>query len=194
MSKSQENSNTFSDLDDPASGKSQADQQAEGTELEEARQVLASRTEEAKAFQDKHLRLAAEFENFKKLAQRQKQEYLQFANESLLRELLPIVDNLERALQCVQEGRTTEGLVQGVELTLKQFTETLAKFGVKQIASLGASFDPASHQAVSRQASKTAEENTVIEEYQKGYQLHDRILRAAMVVVAAGEHSDTTES
>ena len=194
MSKSQENSNTFSDLDDPASGKSQADQQTEGTELEEARQVLASRTEEAKAFQDKYLRLAAEFENFKKLTQRQKQEYSQFANESLLRELLPIVDNLERALQYVQEGRTTEGLVQGVELTLKQFTETLAKFGVKPIASLGASFDPACHEAVSRQESKTAAENTVIEEYQKGYQLHDRILRAAMVVVAAGEHSDTTES
>ncbi len=194
MSKSQENSNTFSDLDDADPGKAQGDQPVEGTELEEARKALASKADEAKTLQDKLLRLAAEFENFKKLAQRQKQEYTQFANESLLKELLPIVDNLERALKCVQEGRTTDGLVQGVELTLKQFTETLSKFGVKPIASLGATFDPACHQAVSRQAAKNAAENTVIEEYQKGYQLHDRILRAAMVVVATGPDNETSDS
>ena len=190
MSKSQENVNTFSDLDDTEPGKSKADQSIDGIDLEQA---LAARTEEAKTFQDKYLRLAAEFENFKRLAQKQKQDYSQFANESLLKELLPIVDNLERALKCVEEGRTTDGLVQGVELTLKQFTETLARFGVKPIASLGVPFDPTCHQAVARQESKTATENTVIEEYQKGYQLHDRILRAAMVVVATAQASDTTD-
>ena len=188
MSKSQENLNTFSDLEDTEPGKSKADQPMEGMDLEQA---LAARTEEAKTSQDKYLRLAAEFENFKRLAQKQKQDYSQFANESLLKELLPIVDNLERALKCVQEGRTTDGLVQGVELTLKQFTETLARFGVKPIASLGVPFDPTCHQAVARQESKTAAENIVIEEYQKGYQLHDRILRAAMVVVATAQASDT---
>ena len=191
VSQSQENSNSFSDLEDTENGKSKADQPADGIDLEQA---LASKTEEAKTFQDKYLRLAAEFENFKRLAQKQKQEYSQFANESLLKELLPIVDNLERALKCVQEGRTTDGLVQGVELTLKQFTETLARFGVRPIVSLGVPFDPTRHQAVAQQESKTAAENSVIEEYQKGYQLHDRILRAAMVVVAAGTDSDSTKS
>ncbi len=191
MSQSQENSNSFNDLEDTENGKSKADQPADGIDLEQA---LASKTEEAKTFQDKYLRLAAEFENFKRLAQKQKQEYSQFANESLLKELLPIVDNLERALKCVQEGRTTDGLVQGVELTLKQFTETLARFGVRPIVSLGVPFDPTRHQAVAQQESKTAAENSVIEEYQKGYQLHDRILRAAMVVVAAGTDSDSTKS
>jgi len=190
VSQSQENSNTFSDLEDAENGKSQADPSAAGADLEQA---LASKAEEAKTFQDKYLRLAAEFENFKRLAQKQKQEYSQFANESLLKELLPIVDNLERALKCAQEGRTTEGLVQGVELTLKQFTETLARFGVRPIVSLGVPFDPTRHQAVARQESKTAAENSVIEEYQKGYQLHDRILRAAMVVVAAAQAADTTD-
>jgi molecular chaperone GrpE len=188
VSKSQENLNTFSDLEDTEPVKSKADQPMDGMDLEQA---LAARTEEAKTSQDKYLRLAAEFENFKRLAQKQKQDYSQFANESLLKELLPIVDNLERALKCVQEGRTTDGLVQGVELTLKQFTETLARFGVKPIASLGVPFDPTCHQAVARQESKTAAENIVIEEYQKGYQLHDRILRAAMVVVATAQASDT---
>lgn len=190
MSQSQENSNTFSDLEDTENGKSQADPLAEGADLEQA---LAAKAEEAKTFQDKYLRLAAEFENFKRLAQKQKQEYSQFANESLLKELLPIVDNLERALKCVREGRTTDGLVQGVELTLKQFTETLARFGVRPINSLGVPFDPTRHQAVAQQASNTAAENTIIEEYQKGYQLHDRILRAAMVVVAAAQASNTTD-
>lgn len=194
MSMNQENSNSFSDLDDEAQGETQADQPVEATELEEVRQALAAKTEEARNFQEKYLRLAAEFENYKKLAQKQKQEYSQFANESLLKELLPIVDNLERALKCVQDGHAADGLIQGVELTLKQFTETLAKFGVKPIVSLGASFDPTCHQAVAQQASPTAAENTVIEEYQKGYQLHDRILRAAMVVVAAGQDGDTTGS
>lgn len=182
MSESEENTNTISDLDGSSSGNAQAEGVLE--------QALAAKTEEARAFQDKYLRLAAEFENFKRLAQKQKQDYSQFANESLLKELLPVVDNLERALKCVQEGRTSDGLVQGVELTLKQFTETLAKFGVKPIASLGTAFDPTRHQAVARQASETAAENTVIEEYQKGYQLHDRILRAAMVVVASGPNDE----
>jgi molecular chaperone GrpE len=190
VSKSQENLNTFSDLEDTEPGKSKADQPMDEMDLEQA---LAARTEEAKTSQDKYLRLAAEFENFKRLAQKQKQDYSQFANESLLKELLPIVDNLERALKCVQEGRTTDGLVQGVELTLKQFTETLARFGVKPIASLGVPFDPTCHQAVARQESKTAAENIVIEEYQKGYRLHDRILRAAMVVVATAQASDTPD-
>lgn len=188
MSKRQENLNTFSDLEDSEPGKSSVDQPVEETDLE---QTLAARTEEAKTSQDKYLRLAAEFENFKRLAQKQKQDYSQFANESILKESLPIVDNLERALKCVQEGRTTDGLVQGVELTLKQFTETLARFGVKPIASLGVPFDPTCHQAVARQESNTVAENIVIEEYQKGYQLHDRILRAAMVVVATAQASDT---
>lgn len=196
VNKNNENSKTISDLDDNSSGQAEVKQPTGEAEADEVAQALASKAEEAKAFQDKYLRLAAEFDNFKKLAQKQKQEYLQFANESLLKELLPIVDNLERAVKCVQEGRTTDGLVQGVELTLKQFTETLTRFGVKPIASLGVAFDPACHQAVARQESMTAAENTVIEEYQKGYWLHDRILRPAMVVVAAapGPDGGTTES
>lgn len=194
MSQNQENSNSFSDLDESAQGETQAEPPVEVSELDEVRQSLAAKSEEAKTFQDKYLRLAAEFENYKKLAQKQKQDYSQFANESLLKELLPVVDNLERALKCVRDGHAADGLIQGVELTLKQFTETLAKFGVKPIISLGAAFDPTRHQAVAQQESPTAAENTVIEEYQKGYQLHDRILRAAMVVVAAGQGGDTTGS
>lgn len=194
MSENEEKLNTISDLEETVPGEPQPGQSADRTELEEVRQALTAKAEEAKALEDKYLRLAAEFENFKKLSQKQKQEYVQFANESLLRELLPVVDNLERALKYVQDGRPADGLVQGVELTLKQFMETLAKFGVRPFVSVGATFDPSRHQAVAQQESETAAEHTIIEEYQKGYQLHDRILRAAMVVVATRPGGDKTDA
>jgi len=144
-----------------------------------------STTGELQALQDKYLRLAAEFDNYKKLAQRDRREYTRFANEQLLKELLPTVDNLERAIQSAQVSRDTTTILEGVKLTLKQFLETLAKFGVRQISSLGQPFDPSHHQAVSR-VDSTEPEGTVVEELQKGYLLHERILRPAMVAVATG--------
>jgi molecular chaperone GrpE len=151
---------------------------------EEVDQAPAAKTEEAKALQDKYLRLAAEFENFKRLSQRDQREYTRFANESLLRELLPVVDNLERAIKSSKENPGNDGLIQGLELVLKQFLETLGKFGVRPVKSVGEGFDPSRHQAVAHVESEDASGKMVVEEYQKGYQLHDRILRAAMVAVA----------
>ncbi|MDE3119595.1 MAG: nucleotide exchange factor GrpE, partial [Nitrospirota bacterium] len=134
------------------------------------------------------------------LAQKDQRDYARFANESLLKELLPIVDNLERAIKAAKdapkEGAKSGSLIEGVELTLKQFIDVLAKSGVRQIVSVGEPFDPARHQAVARVESPGAQENTVVEEFQKGYLLHDRMLRAAMVTVASApttnqEHSST---
>jgi molecular chaperone GrpE len=187
VSKKEENSHTISNLEVSSQGQAEGGAASEEAGLEETQQAQA---DTVSALQDKYLRLAAEFENYKKLTQKQKQEYVQFANESILKELLPVVDNLERALKHAKESNGQQSLIQGVELTLKQATETLAKFGVKPIASLGARFDPAQHQAIARGDSPTAKENTVIEEYQKGYLLHDRVLRAAMVVVASGQASE----
>ncbi len=191
VSKKEENSHTISDLEETSQASPKGSALSEEAGSEEAKQAPASQDETANALQDKYLRLAAEFENFKKLAQKQKQEYVQFANESMLKELLLVVDNLERAIKHAKESHGQQGLIQGVELTLKQATETLARFGVKPIASLGAPFDPSQHQAVARRESPIAKENTVIEEYQKGYLLHDRVLRAAMVVVASAKASES---
>ena len=145
---------------------------------------LEAKTAEVLALNDKYLRLAAEFENFKRRAQRDQHDAIRFANEKLLKDLLPIIDNLERAIQCGSEQNTSDGLLEGVELTQKQFLETLAKLEVKQISSVGEVFDPTRHQAVAQVESETAEPNTVVEEFQKGYFLHERILRPAMVTVA----------
>jgi molecular chaperone GrpE len=149
--------------------------------------------EELQIYQDKYIRLAAEFENYKRRAQRDQSDAIRYANESLLKKLLSTLDNLERAIQCGKDAGTTGSLLEGVELTHKQFLETVEKLGVRQVSSTGSLFDPNIHQAVAQVESETAEPNTVVEEFQKGYFLHDRILRPAMVTVAK-EKSDQTET
>jgi molecular chaperone GrpE len=149
--------------------------------------------EELQIYQDKYIRLAAEFENYKRRAQRDQSDAIRYANESLLKKLLSTLDNLERAIQCGKDAGTTGSLLEGVELTHKQFLETVEKLGVRQVSSTGSLFDPNMHQAVAQVESETAELNTVVEEFQKGYFLHDRILRPAMVTVAK-EKSDQTET
>jgi molecular chaperone GrpE len=175
------------------SSEAREEEDSQGTEpesVEELKQALAAKTEELKSLQDKYLRLAAEFDNYKRLSQREQRDYARFANESLLKELLPIIDNLERAALAAKESQGREGLIQGVELILKQFMETLAKFGVRPIPSVGKAFDPSRHQAVARVESNTVPPGSVVEEMQRGYYLNDRVLRAAMVTVAAGKHTN----
>lgn len=183
MDQKEEHTNTFSNLESASEDRPTTDRGTPGSD-EEVQQALAAKIEEATVLQDKYLRLAAEFENFKRLSQRDQREYHRFANESLLKELLPIIDNLERALKSSQERPGSDGLIQGVELVLKHFLETLAKFGVRPVNSVGEPFDPSRHQAVAHVESADASGKIVVEEYQKGYLLHDRILRAAMVAVS----------
>ena len=140
--------------------------------------------DELKAAQDRYLRLAAEFENYKKRAQKDQADYTKYANERLLKDMLTVLDNLQRALQHAQQPGGTNGLVQGVELTCKQYIETLSRFGVKEIPSVGLPFDPAVHQAVALVDAKEGQEpNTIVAEHEKGYYLYDRVLRPAMVTV-----------
>jgi molecular chaperone GrpE len=158
---------------------------------------LASKSEECKTLNDRYLRLAAEFENYKRLIQRDQREQIRFGNEQLLKELLPVVDNLERAIKAARTNGGESALVQGVELTLKQLSGTLARFGVQAIETAGHAFDPSTHQAVSYGPSNDVPANNVLDEFQKGYRLHDRILRAAMVSVSSGpahpsEHDSAT--
>jgi len=187
--------NTIDGLEDGGSGEatSESTNSSLDSQLNEVQTALTAKTEEWKTANDKYLRLAAEFENYKRVAQREQRDQIKFGNEQLLNELLPVVDNMERAIKAAQENNAADSaLTQGVDLTLKQLSGTLAKFGVREIETTGQAFDPASHQAVSHVPSDTVQRDYVIEEYQKGYRLHDRILRAAMVSVSAGP-AQTTE-
>jgi molecular chaperone GrpE len=133
---------------------------------------------------DRVLRLGAEMENTRKRLERERSESIQYANESIIRDMLPIVDNLERALEHAQKDDTNEGLAEGVSNTLKAFLDTLARYGCSAFEAVGKTFDPNYHEAVMQEVSNDYPENTVLTELQKGYTLHGRLLRAAMVVVA----------
>ncbi|RMH07564.1 MAG: nucleotide exchange factor GrpE [Nitrospirae bacterium] len=156
----------------------------EGETVETLREELEKKTQELRSLNDKYLRLAAEFENYKRRVQRDHAEAIRFGTEKLLRDLLPTLDNLERAIKCGREQMGLDGLLEGVELTYKQFLDTLSKVGVTQIVSVGEPFDPAKHQAIGQVESSSMPADSVVEEFQKGYFLHERILRPAMVTVA----------
>jgi molecular chaperone GrpE len=145
---------------------------------------LSEKEKEAGTHYDKFLREKAELENFKRRTQREKAEALRFANETLIRDLLSVVDNLERAVEHAQGGGDGQPLVEGVKLVLRTFLDVLEKHGVSQVEAQGEAFDPTRHEALAQVESSAYPPNTVVEEHHKGYFLHDRLLRPALVTVA----------
>jgi len=178
------------------SGDTQTDPQTteKSSEGDSEDSTLPDLQEELLAAQDKYLRLAAEFENYKRRSQRDLSEAIKFANESLLKNLLPVIDNLERAVQCGKEAGINNAVMEGVELTHKSFLETVEKLGLRQISSAGQPFDPSMHQAVAQVDSSIMAPNMVVDELQKGYFLHDRIMRPAMVTVSKEPSNNTEKS
>lgn len=151
-----------------------------GISLEEQ---LAAKEKEARENWDRFLRERADLENYRKRVGREKEELLNYGNKSLLEEILPIIDNLERAL--AHSSDDTQGaVVEGIRMTHGMLLTALKKFNVTPIESVGAPFDSAYHQAMAQVPTDQYEPNTVVEEYQKGYMLKDRLLRPAMVTVA----------
>lgn len=140
----------------------------------------------AKQNYDRLLRITAEFENYKKRMEREMNEFRKFANESLVKDILPTVDNLQRALETHQgnQENSTDGMREGVEMTLKALLGSLEKHGVAPIEALEKPFDPNFHHAVMQEESDKYPENTVSQELQKGYMIRDRLLRPSMVVVS----------
>ncbi|GAB6904851.1 Protein GrpE [Desulfosarcina cetonica] len=146
---------------------------------------LAAARAEAKENHDRTLRMAAELENYKKRAARERDDLRKFANERLISQLLTVVDNLERAIaSAAADNQNGQSLVDGVSLTLAEIMKILEQNHVTPIESLGEPFDPAFHQAMCQEACSDQPPNTVVQEYQKGYLIHDRLLRPAMVVVS----------
>ena len=138
-----------------------------------------------KAADDRYLRICAEFENYKKRSAREMDKFKKFATESLIKKILPVVDNLERAVNSANDDEwANSDLTQGVALSIKDLEKVLGKHGVKPIEAIGKAFDPAFHEAVMMVEADDHPENTVINELQKGYLIHDRLLRPAKVVVS----------
>ena len=150
--------------------------------LEQLEEQIRLKDEEILKQKDTFLREKAELDNFKKRLTKEKEDFAQFANERLLKELLQIEDNLERAMEA--PNATLESLKEGVEMLQKQFKYFLKNQKVEVIEAFGKPFDPNLHEVLNQQESEEHEENTVIEEYSKGFTLNGRILRSAKVVIS----------
>jgi len=176
----------------------------EAKEVESSQPLAADEKErlaaELKEMNGKYLRLYAEFENYKKRVNKDKEELITYGNDRLLHEILPFIDHLEMALKHAS-NESSSGLVQGVEITLKGLRNTLEKFGLTEIEAEGKTFDPSIHHAISQVEREDVDENIVVEEFRKGYMLKDKVLRASLVAVskkpAQGqgkvEETDTSE-
>lgn len=154
-----------------------------GSELEAVRKELAEKAGEAEKYRDLYLRERAEVENFKKRIQREKAEALKYENETLIRELLPTIDNLDRAIEHAKGSSEGQSLSDGVEMVLKALLATLQRFGVSEISAKGEPFDPEKHEAIAYVETDEPGPSLVMEEHQRGYFYKDRLLRPALVTV-----------
>ena len=176
-----------------------------GSEKEESKQTVdplkkmeekvESLKKEAAENHDRLLRVAAEFENYKKRTAREMDDLRKFANESFAKAMLPVVDSLDLAIESSRnDQQTNSSVVEGVTMTLNEIYKIFEQFGVKPFESLGKTFDPVFHQAMMQEETEAYPENTVSRELQKGYMIHDRLLRPAMVAVSKKkEESDNSK-
>jgi molecular chaperone GrpE len=162
-----------------------------GATLEEAapaagspEELVAQKDDEIARLQEQVKRVAAEFENFRRRQESEQQRRLDLVKSDFFREILPILDNLERAVAAGRESGGPEPLVQGVELVLRNTLQILESLGVQPIQALGESFDPGLHEAVMVEERRDVPDETVVEELLRGYRIGDRLLRASMVKVA----------
>ncbi len=184
------------ELEPPVEAEPQPDDEAEpNAGKTDPAQLVAEAKAEALKNWDLYLRERADLENFRKRSQREKEDAIRFANDRLLREMVPVLDNLERAVEHAGEDTGAESLLEGIDMTVTMFRKVLEDAGVKPIQAVGEPFDPNLHQAMGQVETDEYPPNTVSAEFQKGYLLHDRLLRPSLVMVAkppAVESDDTT--
>ncbi len=150
--------------------------------------------EELAKEKDKCLRLSAEFENYKKRKEREIEDFRKFANEAVFKQFLSAIDNIERAVDAAEQNGDQANLLEGVKLTHKEILKIFSSFNVTVIEAEHQPFDPNFHQAVTQEATDEFPENTVVNVLQKGYLLHDRLIRPAMVVVSKKAENETENS
>ncbi len=177
--------------------KENKEQHLRAAETEQAKQIekkenVEDLKKEIAELKDKYLRLYADFENYKRLTAKNKEELIKYSNEELIKELLSVIDHLELALQH-SDNEASSALAEGVQLTLRELKTALEKFGLVTIEALGKPFDPFFHHALSQIESEESDENTVVSEFRKGYMLKDKVLRASLVGVSKKKVNSVSE-
>jgi len=153
-------------------------------ELSETKKLVQEKDNLSKEYLGRLERLHADFDNYKKRQEKKQKEFIEFANERLINNLLSVIDNLERALDSTKNEKDTKAIKEGINYTLKEFRNILQKEGVKPMQSIGHRFDPYKHEAVMRIETDKYSEDTVTEEFRKGYYIKSKVLRPAIVKVA----------
>ena len=153
-------------------------------EIKRLNLCLEQKTKEAEVTFDKFLRACADIENYKKRAEKEKGELINFSNERFIKEVLPVVDNLERAIDHIEDESDLAAVKDGIKLVLDNLLAVLKKFGVEAASAMGDKFDPTRHEAISQEEILNSDPGTIIKEFHKGYYLNGRLLRPAMVVIA----------
>lgn len=166
------------------------DKPPESMTREEMVESLRELKEKADRNYDLYLRSMAEVENIRKRAAKEREEWVKYANENLIKALLPVIDNLEKAVTHARNENSLQALREGVELTLKGLKDSLGKSGVQEVNTEGVPFDPRFHEAVYQAEDDHATAGNVIQELQRGYTFNGRLLRPAMVVVSSGRAKD----
>lgn len=186
--KEEQNKQSGAPIEAPSEPEARSDEARPDEEsLEQEVERLKRELEEARAAaEDRYLRQLAEIENVRKRVLREKAEALRYAAEPLIRDLLPVIDDLERAVEHAERGGNGQPIVEGVRLVLKSALDALARHGVTRIDAVGQRFDPAVHEAVAQAEDETVPPGHVVEQYRPGYRLHERLIRPAQVSVAAG--------
>ena len=186
------------DTNNPSAGRSGPDVHA-GKDKSDDKKVKRLHDElekahaETKELQERYLRSAADFENYKKRMAKEAEENRKFAKEELIKAVIPTIDNLERAITHSENNAEAGALLEGIKMIYKQLTDTLAKFGVEQIESLGKPFDPNFHQALMQVKTNESPPNTVVTEVTKGYLLNGRLIRPSMVGVSVREGNEPVQ-
>lgn len=160
--------------------------------LERLKSEVEAARAEAETARDRMLRTVADYENYKKRLEKEKREFVKYANEKFIKDLLPSLDDLERAIDSSNDLDSLESFREGVKIIYKQLNNILKKHNVTPIEATGVKFDPNLHEALMHMPSEEPK-NTVVQEYQKGYKLHERVIRPSKVVVSAGSSSKASE-
>jgi molecular chaperone GrpE len=182
------------DMKSVKKGKEEKVKRVEEMTKQELLKKLKETEEEAQSNYELYMRVYAEMENVKKRGIKEREELRKYANESLIKEILPVIDNLQKAISHAQNDENPSGLVEGLEMTLGGLMKTLETAGLKEVEAEGKPFDPNFHEAISQQRDDTVPPGHVATEFQRGYLLNGRLIRPAMVVVSQGNADKAEET
>lgn len=182
------------DTESTKKGREKKVQRLEEMNKQELLKRLKDTEEKSQENYDLYMRTYAEMENIKKRGIKEREELTKYANESFIKEILPVIDNLQKAISHAQNDRNSSGLLEGIQLTLDGLMKTLEKAGVKEVEAEGKPFDPSFHEAISQQIDDRVAPGHVIMELQKGYLLNGRLIRPSMVIISQGNSNNNVKS